>query len=278
MLKIIDGKILAEKIRKKLKEKIVKAAIKPGLSVILVGKDEPSHLYVKLKEKACQEAGIHFEKYLFFYNTLEKEIMERIQNLNKNPNIHGIVVQLPLPRHLDEDKIIEQIDWRKDVDGFHPYNIKNLLAGGKIIEPSLIKSIFELIKATRVSLKEKKVAILANSEVMIEPLKYLLEKKKALVSVRKAGDYYQDATQEADLIVTAYGRPKFLKARMIKEEAVLIDVGISRTESGQTVGDVDFEDIKNKASWVSPVPGGVGPLTVAFLLENTYLTSQTYKF
>jgi len=119
MTKIIDGKALAEKIRKKLKEKIAKAAIEPGLAVILVGDDKPSHLYVKLKEKACQETGIHFEKYLFFYNTLEKEIIEKIQALNKNPNIHGIVIQLPLPRHLDEARIIEQIDWRKDVDGFH---------------------------------------------------------------------------------------------------------------------------------------------------------------
>jgi methylenetetrahydrofolate dehydrogenase (NADP+)/methenyltetrahydrofolate cyclohydrolase len=278
MTKIIDGKALAEKIRKKLKEKIATSKIRPGLAVILVGHDEPSHLYVKLKEKACHEVGIYFEKYLFFYNTLEKEIIEKIQSLNKNLNIHGIVVQLPLPKHLDEDRIIEQIDWRKDVDGFHPYNIKNLLAGSKVIEPSLIKSILELIKATRMSLKEKKTAILANSDILIQPLKYLLEKKKAQVVVRKAGDYFQDATQEADLIITAYGRPRFLKAGMIKEEAVLIDVGINRTENGQTVGDVDFEDVKDKANFISPVPGGVGPLTVAFLLENTYLASQTYKF
>jgi len=151
------------------------------------------------------------------------------------------------------------------------------LAGGKVIEPSVVKSILELIRATRIKLKDKKIAILANSDVLIQPLKYLLEKKKAQVIVRKAGDYFQDATENADIVIAAYGRPQFLKARMIKEEAVIIDVGITRTEDEKTVGDVDFEDVKEKAGFISPVPGGVGPLTVAFLLENTCLSSEYFK-
>jgi methylenetetrahydrofolate dehydrogenase (NADP+)/methenyltetrahydrofolate cyclohydrolase len=274
MTKIIDGKALAEKILSKLKTKVSKLTYSPGLAVILVGDDPASHLYIKLKEKAAKEAGIYFEKNLFNSFTQEKEILEKIDQLNINPKIHGIIVQLPLPRHLDEDNIIKHISWQKDADGFHPFNVKNLLQGQKVIEPGLIKSIFALLKETKVNLKAKKVTILANSDVFIQPLKFLLEKKKAEVIVKKSGEYFQDTTREADIVIAAYGRPLFLKANMIKEKAVLIDIGTNRAEEGKTVGDIDSEDIKEKAAWLSPVPGGVGPLTVAFLLENTYLNSE----
>jgi len=274
MVKIIDGKLLAEKILSKLKTQISKLVYTPGLAVILVGDDPASQLYVKLKENACKEMGIYFEKHLFNVYTREKEIAEKIEDLNIKPKIHGILVQLPLPRHLDEDFIIKQIDWRKDADGFHPFNIKNILLGQKVIQPSLIKSIFALLKQTKVNLKGKKVAVLANSDVFIQPLKFLLEKKKAEVVVKKSGEYFQDATREADIIIVAYGRPRLIKANMIKEKAILIDVGTNHTEEGKTVGDVDFEEIKEKAAWVSPVPGGVGPLTVAFLLENTVINTE----
>lgn len=284
MVKIIDGKSLADKILAKLKTKISSLTYTPGLAVVLVGDDPASRLYVKLKENACKKVGIYFEKHLFNVYTQEKEIVEKIQGLNINPKIHGIIIQLPLPRHLDEDNIIKQIDWRKDADGFHPFNVKNLLSGQKVIEPSLIKSIFVLLKQTKVNLKGKKVVVLANSDVFIQPLKFLLEKKsaqgrsalggKAEVIAKKSGEYFQDTTREADIVIAAYGRPLLIKANMIKEKAILIDVGTNRSEEGKTVGDIDSEDIKEKASWLSPVPGGVGPLTVAFLLENTYLNSE----
>ncbi|MFH1366840.1 MAG: tetrahydrofolate dehydrogenase/cyclohydrolase catalytic domain-containing protein [Patescibacteria group bacterium] len=274
MTKIIDGKTLAEKILSKLKNQVSKLTYSPGLAVILVGDDPASHLYIKLKEKAAKEVGIYFEKHLFSAYTQEKEILGKIDHLNLNPKIHGIIVQLPLARHLDEDNIIKHINWQKDADGFHPFNVKSLLSGRKVMEPGLIKSIFALLKQTKVNLKGKKVAILANSDVFIQPLKYILEKKKAEVVVKKSGEYFQDVTREADIVVVGYGRPRLIKANMIKEKAILIDIGTNRTEEGKTVGDVDFEDIKEKASWLSPVPGGVGPLTVAYLLENTCLNAE----
>ncbi|MFA5070406.1 MAG: bifunctional 5,10-methylenetetrahydrofolate dehydrogenase/5,10-methenyltetrahydrofolate cyclohydrolase [Patescibacteria group bacterium] len=273
-MKLIDGKSLASKILGKLKTQVSQLTYAPGLAVILVGDDPASQLYVKLKEKAAKEVGIYFEKHFFSTYTQEKEIIEKIENLNHDPKIHGIIVQLPLPRHLDEDNIIKQINWQKDADGFHPFNIKNLILGQKVIVPGLIKSILTLLKETKVNLRGKKAVILANSDVFIQPLKFILGKKKAEVTFKKSGDYFQDAIREADIVIAAYGRPLLIKANVIKEKAILIDVGTNRTEEGKTVGDVDFEDVKNKAAWLSPVPGGVGPLTVAYLLENTYLNSE----
>jgi len=272
--KIIDGQALAEKIKKNLKNKISKASFTPGLAVILVGDDKASHLYVNLKEKACRKVGIHFEKHLFNSLTREKEIMEKVETLNKNPNIHGLVVQLPLPRHLDQDKIIKKIDWRKDVDGFHPFNIKKILEGQEVILPGLIKSVLALLKKARVSPKKKKIALLANSDVLIEPLKYVLEKRGGQVEVKKQGDYFQDTTRQADIIIIAYGRANLIKESMIKKGVTIIDIGFNRINDKKSVGDVDFEDVKDKVKKISPVPGGVGPLTVAFLLENTYLSAQ----
>ncbi|MDZ7798738.1 MAG: bifunctional 5,10-methylenetetrahydrofolate dehydrogenase/5,10-methenyltetrahydrofolate cyclohydrolase [Patescibacteria group bacterium] len=272
--KIIDGQALAEKIKKNLKNKISKTSFTPGLAVILVGDDKASHLYVSLKEKACQKVGFHFEKHLFNAQTQEKEIIEKVENLNKNSSIAGIIVQLPLPRHLDQDKIIKKIDWRKDVDGFHPFNIKKILEGQDVILPGLIKSVLALLKKARVSPKKKKIALLANSDVLIKPLKYILEKRGGQVEIKKQGDYFQDTTRQSDIIIIAYGRPNLIKESMIKEGATIIDIGFNRLDDKKSVGDVDFEDVKDKVKKISPVPGGVGPLTVAFLLENTYLSAQ----
>ncbi len=274
MANIIDGKALAEQIKKNLKEKVSQASFTPGLAVVLVGDNKASHLYVKLKEQACKKSGIYFEKHLFNPLSQEKEILEKVEELNKSPRIHGIVVQLPLPRHLNEDRIIKQIKWQKDADGFHPFSIGKILEGQKVIEPGLIKSVFALLKKAKTPLKGKKVALLANSDVFIKPLKYLLEKKKAEVIVEKQGEFFQDTTKKSDIIIIAYGRPKLLKNSMIKEGCTIIDIGTNRSEEGKTVGDVDFDDVINKVKAISPVPGGVGPLTVAFLLENTYLSAE----
>lgn len=272
--KIIDGKKIAEEILAKLKTKISKLNFVPGLAVILVGDDPASALYVKLKESACQKVGLYFEKHLFNPLTQEKEILNKVDELNKSPRIHGIVVQLPLPRHLNEDRIIKQINWQKDADGFHPFNVKKILEGQKVIEPGLIKAVFALLKKSKTALKGKNVALLANSDVFIEPLKFLLKKKKAEVTVKKQGEFFQDTAKEADIIIVAYGRPNLIKSSVIKEGCTIIDIGTNRTEEGKTVGDTDFEDVINKVKAISPVPGGVGPLTVAFLLENTYLNAE----
>lgn len=277
MAQIIDGRKIAAATREQLKEKIVEDGLTPGLAVVLVGTDPASHLYVKLKEKACRAAGIKFVKHLFFYNTPQTEIIKKIQELNGQKEVHGIVVQLPLPKGIDQNEVIAGIDPKKDVDGFHPDNLKQLLDNKDGMIPVLVQSILRLITSTKVELAGKIIVVLAKSETFSLPLKYLLEKERAVVSVRKPADDFIREIQKADLLITAVGQPQFIKAEMIKEGAIIIDVGINRTEEGKVVGDVDFESVVKKASFITPVPGGVGPVTVATLLENTYLAAKRLK-
>jgi methylenetetrahydrofolate dehydrogenase (NADP+)/methenyltetrahydrofolate cyclohydrolase len=269
---IIDGNKIAEKIRQDIKRKLAYAKTTPGLAVILVGDDPASQLYVKLKERAAREVGIRFEKYFFNQYTREEEIIATIEKLNHAPHIHGIIVQLPLPRHLDEERIIKAVNFIKDVDGFHPHNIKNLLAGSTAVEPNLPKTILTILKSAKVKLKEKNVLILGKSEVFTEALKIMLERKKAQVMIKRTGDLFTEFSRAADILIVAIGQPRKIKADMIKEGVVIIDVGITH-EGHHVVGDVDFEDVKDKVSKITPVPGGVGPVTVACLLENTYLAA-----
>ena len=236
--------------------------------MILIGADPASHLYVGLKEKAAAEVGIHFEKYLFFATEPEEKIIKKIQELNHNPDIHGILVQIPLPSHFDESKIITIIDPQKDADGFHPTNIKNLLAGHPTNVPPVIAGILKLIESTGALMINKKITILANSEIFSKPLEKILTDRGGIVSVAIKPIDPKPLTANADIVITALGRPKFLTGEMVKDGAVLIDVGTTRLEDGTTVGDVDFESVSLKASWVTPVPGGVGPMTVAMLLRN----------
>lgn len=285
--KIIDGKSLAQKIRSEIKKEIAKFGTKPGLAVILVGRDPASHLYVGLKEKAAAEVGIHFEKYLFFAAEPEEKIIKKIQELNNNPDIHGILVQLPLPPHFNESKIIVTIDPKKDVDGFHPANIEKLLRNKPTIVPPVISGILKLLEATGEEIVNKKIAILANSETFAKPLAKVLENflirknQRRFIAMATNLRQHQNQititispidptpfTRDADIIITALGRPKFLTGEMIKEGAILIDVGTTRLEDSTIVGDVDFESVSQKASWLTPVPGGVGPMTVAMLLKN----------
>jgi methylenetetrahydrofolate dehydrogenase (NADP+)/methenyltetrahydrofolate cyclohydrolase len=263
---IIDGKKIAGQIRDEIKKEIADLKITPGLAAILVGADPASHLYVNLKERACAEVGIHFEKYLFFATEPEEKIIKKIQELNHNPDIHGILVQIPLPSHFDENKIIATIDPQKDADGFHPENIKKLLAGKPAIVPPVIAGILKLIESTGIEMQNKKITILTNSEIFAKPLEKILKNNQITAAITPADP--APFTRDADIVITALGRPKFLTGEMIKDGAVLIDVGTTRLEDGTTVGDVDFESVKEKASWLTPVPGGVGPMTVAMLLKN----------
>lgn len=275
MVQIIDGRKIASVIRGQLKEKIAQDGLTPGLAVVLVGADPASHLYVKLKEKACEEVRIKFAKYLFFYNASQAEIIKKIQELNGQEEIDGIVVQLPLPQGINQDEVILAIDPKKDVDGFHPANLKELLENKGEVVPVLVQSILRLIASTKVELAGKIIVVLAKSETFSIPLKYLLEKEGAIVLVRKPSDDFIQEANKADFLITAVGQPQFIKAKMVKEGAVIIDAGINRTEEGKIVGDVDFEGVKDKAGFISPVPGGVGPVTVATLLENTYLAAKS---
>jgi methylenetetrahydrofolate dehydrogenase (NADP+)/methenyltetrahydrofolate cyclohydrolase len=263
---ILDGKKIATEVRAEIKKEIAKSGIKPGLAVILVGADPASHLYVGLKEKAAAEVGIHFEKYLFFATEPEEKIIAKIEELNARPEIHGIIVQLPLSQNYDENKIIAAIDPKKDADGFHPENIKKLLSGETEIIPPVISGILKLIESTGTELINKKIAILANSEILAKPLEKILTGNDIQTII--APETLTTEISDADIIISALGRPKIITSDAIKPGAILIDVGTTRLEDGKTVGDVDFDPVSEKAGWITPVPGGVGPMTVAELLRN----------
>jgi methylenetetrahydrofolate dehydrogenase (NADP+)/methenyltetrahydrofolate cyclohydrolase len=276
-MKIINGEKIASAIRKELKEKTAKLQEKPGLAIILIGDDLGSHTYVRLKEKAGNEVGIYFEKHIFSATVQEEKIVSLIEKLNKQSNIHGIVVQFPLPKGLSKEKIITVIDTKKDVDGFHPENIKAFLAGEPCIIPGLSAGIMRLIESTGEQLDGKKALVIANSKVFSGPLGHLLEQRGVVASAcRPDKQDCQPLSAAADILIIAIGQPGFLKGEMIKPGAIVIDVGYNRIR-GKIVGDVDFESVKKKAAWITPVPGGVGPMTVAMLLNNVLKAYELQK-
>lgn len=278
-MRLIDGCVLAAKIRQELKEKISASRITPGLGVILVGDDPASHLYVKLKERACKKAGIYFEKHLFSADAIESEIIKKIKQLNNLTIIHGILVQLPLPPHLDADRIISVIKPDKDADGFHPENIRALKANQPFVEPVLAKAIWELIttalhRLITTSLGHLNTLIIGNSDVFTGSLEAYL-KQKGLKASHLHPDQIKNI-QYFDIVIVAVGQPSFLKGDDFKDGAIVIDVGTNRLPDGRVVGDVDFESTKQKNGWITPVPGGVGPVTVAVLLENVYFLATRH--
>lgn len=271
MMKIIDGKKLAGEIRARLTKEVTDLSGQPGLAIILVGDDTASHTYVSLKEKAAKEIGIHFEKHLFPATVTQQEIIERIQQLNNTDTINGMLVQLPLPRGIDENIVITSIDPTKDVDGFHKDNIAHLLSGTPGVVPGLAAGIVRLAETTDVVLSGAPVMIYANNPIFSDPLEYLFNQKGAkTVTCHPSAEDCLPLAQQADIVVVAVGRPKFITESMIKRGVVLIDVGFNEVD-GTVVGDVDVDSVKNKAGWLTPVPGGVGPMTVAMLLENVIL-------
>jgi methylenetetrahydrofolate dehydrogenase (NADP+)/methenyltetrahydrofolate cyclohydrolase len=260
MAQLIDGKILAEKIRTDLKSKIDKLQTKPGLASILVGANPASQLYIQLKAKACQDVGIEFSTYFLDENCKEEKILEVIDFLNKDSQITGILLQLPLPKKFDTDKIISKISKDKDVDGFYPES--------KVISPTVL-GIMELIKSTGENLKNKKVVVLSNSEKFAKPFNSLMrECKVTYLSPKALSSELRAQSSSADILIVAVGSPKFIKTNMAKKDAIIIDVGINKI-NGKTVGDVD-PSVDKIVAYRSPVPGGVGPMTVAMLLSNIY--------
>ena len=267
-MKILDGRALAAQIKSQLKEEVAKLGKIPGLAAVLVGNNEASTLYVGLKEKACQETGIYFEKLVFDADIPQKKLIKEIKKLNKRDKIHGILVQIPLPKNLDENAIIAAIDPKKDVDGFHSKNLSLLQQENPYIIPGVALGIFELIKNSGIDLKNKKTALLVNSEIFATPIKYLLEKSGSIVEIIIKPTKIKKSVSMADILIVALGKPKVITETMVKPGAVVIDVGTNKV-NGKLVGDVDFENVKNKVLAITPVPGGVGPMTVAMLLFNT---------
>ncbi len=242
----------------------------PGLGVILVGADPASHLYVALKERSAREVGIHFEKYLFFATEPEGKITAKIEELNARHDIHAILVQFPLPPPLDEDRVMTAVDPKKDVDGFHPENLKLLHEHKSPVVPGVSLGIMKLIKSTGVDFVGKRAVILANSTIFAEPLEILFHQKSApaIALLSPTRDKASEWTTQADIIVIALGQMGFLTSDMVKDGAIIIDVGANKKETGELVGDADFASFQDRDVWITPVPGGVGPMTVAMLLHN----------
>jgi methylenetetrahydrofolate dehydrogenase (NADP+)/methenyltetrahydrofolate cyclohydrolase len=270
MSKIINGKEIAEEIKNEIKNEITKLKTKPCLAVIVVGKNPSSQIYVKNKKLACEKVGIKSISHELKENTSEKELLKLINNLNSDKNIHGILVQLPLPIHIDENKIINAINPEKDVDGFHPLNIGKMMLGTKTLLPCTPAGIIEILKRSNVEIEGKHAVVLGRSNIVGKPLAQLLLNENATISIcHSKTKSLAEISKQADILIVAIGKANFITKEMIKKDAIIIDVGINRMENNKICGDVDFEDVKNKASLITPVPGGVGPITIAMLLQNT---------
>jgi len=271
---IIDGKAVAREVHKQVKEEVEglrrRWGVVPGLGVVLVGDDPGSHLYVKNKEKACKEAGIRSQEHLFPATVSEKELLAVIHNLNRDKGIHGILVQLPLPAHILTERILESVSPQKDVDGFHPVNQGRLLSGGEGLKPCTPMGILKLLDSVGCDPKGKNAVVVGRSNIVGKPVALMLLARHATVTLcHSRTTHLREEVARGDILVAAIGKAGLVRGDWIKAGAVVIDVGINRLPSGKLVGDVEFEVAQGRASWISPVPGGVGPMTICMLLFNT---------
>ncbi len=280
MAQIIDGLALANQIKKKIKAEVTLMKNKPGLAVILVGEDPASQIYVNSKEKDCQEVGFYSRKIILPANINEGKILKEINILNNDPKIHGILVQLPLPKQFNEEKIINAIKPEKDADCFQASNFGRVILAyeavdlDKILVSCTPKGVIKLIESTGQVVAGKKAIVVGRSNIVGKPIASLLLKKDATVTVcHSKTKNLREETKRADILVACIGKPKFITVDMVKKGAIVIDVGINRTEKG-LVGDVDFDNVKEMVGYITPVPGGVGPMTRACLLENTLLLAK----
>ncbi|MDO9528151.1 MAG: bifunctional methylenetetrahydrofolate dehydrogenase/methenyltetrahydrofolate cyclohydrolase FolD [Syntrophales bacterium] len=271
---IIDGKKIAQDVRNEIKEEVLRLKAKtgtvPGLAVILVGDDPASTIYVRMKENACKEAGFLSREQKLPAETDEKKLLKIIEELNRDDEIHGILVQLPLPGHINSDSIIEAVDPRKDVDGFHPYNIGRLFSGNPFHMACTPLGIIELLDRYNTGIEGKEVVIVGRSNIVGKPLALMLLARHATITMchTRTKDL-PEVTRRAEILIAAAGKAEMITGDMVRDGAVVIDVGINRLESGKLVGDVAFDEVAEKASHITPVPGGVGPMTIAMLLKNT---------
>lgn len=274
---IIDGKELSSKIIENLKNRISKSNEKPGLALVLVGNNPASEIYVNFKEKTCKEVGFFCERFNLDKDFSEMDLLKLIDELNQNKKIHGILVQLPLPKHINKNLIIDSILPNKDVDGFSPLNLGNLINDNNFIEPATARAVIALIESTGIKINRKNAVVIGRSNIVGKPVHLLLTQKNATVTLcHSKTKNLKDHTKNADILVVACGKPNLVKEDMVKKGAVVIDVGINRL-GNKVVGDVDFENVKKVAGFITPVPGGVGPMTIAMLLDNTLMAMKLGK-
>jgi len=271
---ILDGKAISADIRHEVKKKVVEMTADgerpPGLAVILVGENPASQVYVRNKQRSCEEVGFLSELHRLSADTSQDELLKQIDTLNGREEIDGILVQLPLPRQIDEETVIERILPTKDVDGFHPYNVGRLVLRMPILRPCTPKGVMTMLQRTGQKLEGMDAVIIGQSNIAGRPMALELLAARCTITVcHSRTKDLQGKVRNADLLVAAMGRPRFVPGDWIKEGAIVVDVGINRLDDGSLCGDVDFDAIREKASWITPVPGGVGPMTVATLLENT---------
>ena len=278
---IIDGKQVASNVRAKLKRraaKLTECGIRPGLAVIMVGDNPASEIYVRNKVKACAEIGIHSEVHHFSGSTTQEEVLSCISALNQNTHVHGILVQLPLPSYFENNSVITSIAVEKDVDGFHLYNVGALVTGNTNFAPCTPSGVIAMLEQHHIAVEGKHAVVIGRSNIVGKPMAIMLLERGATVTIctSKTRNLAQ-FTRSADILVIATGQPKMVTAEMIKPGAVVIDVGINRLPDGKLCGDVEFDTVKQVAGYITPVPGGVGPMTITMLLSNTILAAERVK-
>ena len=277
-MNIIDGKAVSAVVKQQVKlecEELKNKGITPGLAVIIVGDDPASQVYVRNKEKACDECGFYSVKYALSAETTQDELNNLIDELNSDNKINGILCQLPLPSHLDEKEVINRIDFIKDVDAFHPVNVGAIMIGDYNFLPCTPAGVMELIHSTGVDITGKKAVVIGRSNIVGKPMAMLLLHENATVEITHSRTVnLKEITKTADILVAAIGKAKFVTEEMVKDGAVVIDVGMNRDENGKLCGDVDFDAVKEKCSYITPVPGGVGPMTISMLMKNTLTAAK----
>lgn len=275
---IIDGKAVSKAVRTRVAEEtaeLKKKGVTPGLAVIIVGEDPASQVYVRNKEKACEEVGFFSEKFALPENTTQEELNALVAELNERKDINGILCQLPLPSHLDDKEVINLINPIKDVDAFHPVNVGAIMIGDYSFLPCTPAGVMELIHSTGVDICGKKAVVIGRSNIVGKPMAMLLLHENATVEITHSKTQnLAEITADADILVAAIGKAKFVTADMVKDGAVVIDVGMNRDENGKLCGDVDFESVQDKCAYITPVPGGVGPMTISMLMQNTLTAAK----
>ncbi len=278
MAQIIDGREVSRQVRERVSaetEELKKKGVTPGLAVIIVGEDPASQVYVRNKERACEEVGFYSEKFALPESTTQQELNALVKELNGRKEINGILCQLPLPKHLDDKEVINLIDPIKDVDAFHPVNVGAIMIGDYNFLPCTPAGVMELIHSTGTDISGKKAVVIGRSNIVGKPMAMLLLHENATVEITHSKtNNLADEASKADILIAAVGKAKFVTADMVKDGAVVIDVGMNRDENGRLCGDVDFDSVKEKCSYITPVPGGVGPMTISMLMQNTLTAAK----
>lgn len=279
MAKIIDGKAISAAIREEIAQKVAeynkRTGKRPGLAVVIVGEDPASQVYVRNKKKACEQVGFNSWVYEMPENTDQDQLNALVDKLNNDPDVHGILVQLPLPKHLDEEQVVLRIKPEKDVDAFHPYNVGRITIGDPKLLPCTPAGIMQLLKRSDIEISGKECVVVGRSNIVGKPMALLLLAENGTVTVchSKTRDL-KETCRRADILVVAIGKADFVKADMVKQGAVVIDVGMNRNAEGKLTGDVDYASVSEVASYITPVPGGVGPMTITMLLQNTLIAAE----